>query len=408
MAREDPAPASRPPAEQLRWLLQQAEVQRALRWLQENLDWVTEQQIRLTEIPAPTFQEARRARAVRNLFRSFGWSASLDSAGNVVFELAGSEPDLVLVSAHLDTVFPPGLSIRVERCGTQLRAPGIADNGAGLAGLLAVARAFRESGLRVHRTVAFAATVCEEGEGNLQGMRALMDRYRERLRAAIVLEGASEQAVITRAVASRRLEVTFRGPGGHSWADYGLPNPVHALARAIVHLLALPLASTPRATLSVTRIEGGSTINTIPAQAIMKIDARSEDEAETERLERAVRDAVERAVQEESQAARSDGASLTTRIRLLGTRPAGALPEDSPLLAALQAVDRWVGLHSRLESASTDANVPLAMGIPALALGTGGQAGAIHTVGEWYDPSGREQGLKRILMLIVLLAGVTR
>lgn len=393
-------------AQALNGVLLHSGVRTALHWLEQAQEWILEEQIRLTEIPAPTFHEGRRARAVRNLLRTLGWEAKLDAAGNVVAEQSGARPEVVLVSAHLDTIFPAGTVIRVRAEGSRLYGPGIADNGAGLAALLALARALHEARLNPQKTIVLAANVAEEGEGNLRGMQALLQRYRERLAAVIVLDGPGEAGVTTSAVASRRLEIAFAGPGGHSWGDFGIPNPIHALGRAIARISALPLPQAPRSALSVTRVEGGCAINSIPARAALKVDIRSEQEAEALRLEQQVRLIAARCVQEELQLARPGSPLLEVQVRLLGARPGGRLSADAPLLEALQAVDRWLGIETVYESGSTDANLPLSLGIPAVALGAGGRGGAIHTPEEWYDAAGRERALQRILLLTLLQAGL--
>ncbi len=390
----------------LQRLLLHSGVREALRWLEQAHEWILEEQIQLTEIPAPTFHEGRRARAVRNALRTLGWHAELDAAGNVVAEQAGTGTEVVLISAHLDTVFPAGTVIRVGREGSRLYGPGIADNGAGLAALLALARVLHQVPLGLQRTLALAANVAEEGEGNLRGMQALMQRYQHRLAAVLVLDGPGEAGVTTRAVASRRLEIVISGPGGHSWGDFGLPNPVHALGRAIARIATLPLPSSPRSAVSVTWLEGGCAINAIPARAAMKVDIRSEEEAEVLYLEQQVRWLAGRCADEEGQQGRPGSPPLEVQIRLLGVRPGGQLAEDAFVLRALRAVDRWLGIETMYESGSTDANLPLSLGIPAVALGAGGQGGAIHTPQEWYDASGRASALQRILLLTLLLAGL--
>jgi tripeptide aminopeptidase len=347
---------------------------------------------------------------VRGLLKDAGWRTEIDAAGNVVAgaPAAGrgnASRNFVLVSAHLDTALTPSGAVRVRRAGTRLEAPGITDNGAGLAALVAVASAFRAANLATRIPVVFAANVGEEGEGNLRGMRALVERYGRCLEAVIVVDGASLGHVITRGVASRRLEATVTGPGGHSWGDAGAPNPIHALGRALARLVALPLPQQPRTALNVGLIEGGTAVNAIPARASFKADLRSESAEELDRLEREVRLAVEQGARAERDAARSSPVPLKIEFRLLGSRPAGELPPRSPLLAAICDVDRHLGLRVELQAASTDANIPLSAGIPAIAIGAGGAGGGAHTPGEWYDAAGRETGLERLLLTLLLAAG---
>jgi acetylornithine deacetylase/succinyl-diaminopimelate desuccinylase-like protein len=295
-----------------------------------------------------------------------------------------------------------------------LYAPGIADNGAGLSSLLGVARALSEAKLKTRRTIVFAADVGEEGEGNLRGVRRLVEGYGKRLAAVIALDGASTDYVVTQALASRRIEITVNGPGGHSWTDFGVPNPINALARGISRFLKLSLPSTPRTTFNIGEIEGGGSVNSIPARAAIKVDIRSEQEKEIGRVEAALRDSIRAGIQEEMDSSKvrgiasADGGGLDMQSRALGIRPGGELPANSSLLQAVTDADRFLGNRSRSERSSTDANVPLSMGIPAIAMGGGGRAGGSHTVGEWYDPAGREMGLQRILLTLLSTAGIER
>jgi tripeptide aminopeptidase len=380
---------------------------RAMLWIERNGDWLTEQQIRLTEIPAPELCESRRAETVKVLFGSCGFKTSIDSAGNVVAERAGSDKHgVVLFAAHIDTVFPEGTDVRVVREGRRLVGPGISDNGAGLAALVGLAHAFSESRLQTAKTIVLAGDVGEEGEGNLRGIRRLVETYRERLSAVIAVDGPSTDYITTQAVASRRFEIRISGPGGHSWSNFGAPNPITAIARGIVRFSALRVPADPRSSYNFGIIEGGSAVNSIPTRAWTKVDLRSEDEAELRRMESALRDAMETGLRDELASTARAADALTLNIRSLGARPAGRLPSDSPLLATIRNIDRFLGNRSRMERSSTDANLPLSLGIPAVALGGGGSGGGAHTLDEWYDPAGRELGLKRLFLIAVALAGL--
>lgn len=379
-------------------------VARALAWLEHNAGWVTAEQVRLTEIPAPTFHEAERAAALRELFTGFGLETEIDAVGNVIATRPGREEGIVLVAAHMDTVFPPGTAIAVRREGQRLYAPGISDNGTGVASLVALARAVSEAGMRTRRTLLFAGNVGEEGEGNLLGIRQLVQTLRPRLEAVIVLDGSSTDHVTTMALASMRFEVVVTGPGGHSWSDFGQPNPIHALARALARFARTRVPEEPRTSFNVGLISGGTSVNSIPARATAKVDIRSISEREIGRLEDALREAVRAGVEEENSAARTRRGALGWEVNVVGTRPGGELPADSELLAAVRAVDRYLGQTTRTERSSTDANVPLALGIPAVTLGGGGQGGGAHSLAEWYDPTGREYGLKRLLLILAAVA----
>jgi tripeptide aminopeptidase len=391
------------PVEQL---AQDSRVVRGLDWLSKNQEWITDQQIRITEVPAPDFKEGPRAAILRKLLESAGLKTRVDAAGNVIGEHAGADPkNVLLLTAHLDTVFPAGTDVHVKRDGKRLVAPGISDNGAGLAALVAVARALNESRVRSKMTIVFAADVGEEGEGNLRGIRKLVETYRPRLSAVIALDGASVEHVTTMALASRRVEVTVTGPGGHSWSDFGTPNPITALARAIVRFSAIRPPEDPRTSYNIGTIEGGTSVNSIPFEAAIKVDMRSEQEAELDTLEAALHGAVQVGIEEEM-ATSPVKEPLDVKYKVLGVRPAGELAPDSALFAAIRNVDRFLGNRVRLERSSTDANIPLSLGIPAIAIGGGGRGGGSHSLAEWYDPSERELGVKRVFLTLLAVAGV--
>ena len=389
-------------------LAEQPAVRAALDWFEKNLKWINDEQVRLTEIPAPSFQEEKRAAAVKALLADEGLNIHSDKIGNVVGELPGAnEKEIVLVTAHLDTVFPAGTEIQVEREGARMVAPGISDNGTGLAALVALARAMRAAKIRPQRTILFAANVGEEGEGNLRGMRALIDAYRTKLRAVVVLDGSGTDFVTTRALASRRLEVTITGPGGHSWSDFGMVNPISALVRGAVRFINTKAPAAPRTAFNLGQIEGGTSVNSIPHEAKLKVDLRSEAEGEIARMESALRECVEAGVRDEMDNAREPGkGKLEWRVELIGSRPGGELAAGSALLAALRAADEAVGNESRIERSSTDANIPLSLGIDAIAIGAGGNGGGAHSMQEWYEPAGREFGLKRALLTVLGVSGV--
>jgi len=364
--------------------------------------------VSLTEIPAPSFQEGRRAEEVKRLLAGEGLQLQTDKLGNVIAELPGETgKETVILAAHLDTVFPAGTEINVRREGDRLVGPGISDNGTGLAGLIAVARAMHAAHLKPQRTILFAANVGEEGEGNLRGMRALIDSYRTGLRAVIVLDGSGIDHVTTKALASRRLEVVITGPGGHSWSDFGMPNPINALVRGSVRFINTKVPNMPRTTFNLGQIEGGTSVNSIPYEAKLKVDLRSESEDEILRMESALRDCMAAGVRDEMDNARDRSrGKLEWKVNLIGSRPGGELPNDSALLAALRSADDFVGNKSRIERSSTDANIPLSLGIEAIAIGAGGNGGGAHSLQEWYEPTGRDTGLKRVLLTLLEVAGV--
>jgi tripeptide aminopeptidase len=391
--------------------MKSASVGAALAKLGADSAATTEEQIRITAIPAPPFQEAARGAYLARLLTEAGLAVKTDDVGNVIARRPGRRADsLVLIAAHLDTVFPADTDVVARREGDRIVAPGISDNGTGLAALVALARAMRDANVQTDSTILFAADVGEEGEGNLRGMRKLVETYRSQLRYVIALDGSATDYVSNAALASRRVEVTFTGPGGHSWSDFGAPNPIHALARGIARFVKTPVADSPRSSFNVGSIEGGTSVNSIPARAAMKVDLRSESEPELSRLETALRKDIQAGLDEEMAASRKRGLYAVTPLNLefnvLGVRPGGELPDDSPLLAAVFAADQFLGNRSRVERSSTDANIPLAAGMHAIAIGAGGQSANAHSTGEWFDPTGRELGLRRALLTLLGVAGV--
>jgi acetylornithine deacetylase/succinyl-diaminopimelate desuccinylase-like protein len=391
--------------------MQSEKVGAALARLGADSAATTEEQIRITAIPAPPFQEAARGAYLARLLSDAGLAVKTDDVGNVIARRPGRRADsLVLIAAHLDTVFPAGTDVNARREGGRIFAPGISDNGAGLAALVTIARAMRDADIRTESTILFVADVGEEGEGNLRGMRKLVETYGDQLRYVIAVDGSASDYVSNAALASRRVEVTLSGPGGHSWSDFGAPNPIHALARGVARFVKMQVPDAPRTSFNVGSIEGGTSVNSIPARAAIKVDLRSESEAELGRLESALRRDIQAGLDEEMATSRRRGFSsapaLNLEFHVLGVRPGGELPDDSPLLAAVSAADHFLGNRSRFERSSTDANIPLAAGMHAIAIGAGGQSANAHSVGEWYDPAGRELGLRRVLLTLLGVAGV--
>ncbi len=401
-------PANRAAASAQSELPSGPQIRAAMEWFASHRAWIDDEQARLTEIPAPSFQESERAAAVKVLLSAVGLEVSTDKAGNVIGLLRGeSDKELVILSAHLDTVFPAGTDVKVHRDKSRMTAPGISDNGAGLVALVAVARALHEARIQPRRTILFVADVGEEGEGNLRGMRALVDAYRERLKAVIVLDGSSIDHVTTKALASRRVEVVITGPGGHSWSDFGIPNPINALVRGSVRFINTRVPSSPRTTYNLGQIEGGTSVNSIPHEARLKVDLRSEGDDELIRLESALRDCIAAGIRDEMETARDRSkGKLEWKLDLLGSRPGGELASNSPLLTTLRAADEAVHNQSRLERASTDANIPLSLGIEAIAIGAGGNGGGAHSLQEWYESDGREIGLQRVLLTLLGASGI--
>ena len=381
-------------------------VRECLQWFTREKQWINEIHLEACRIPAPTFLEHQRAEWMAAQFRASGWKSLIDRAGNVTAFLSEkSRGPYVAVTAHLDTVLAPRAKddITVSPDG-KFHGPGVSDNGSGLAALLALARAIKVSPALedLRGEPVLIGNVGEEGEGNLTGMRWLCksDLAKE-VATFLVLDGAATDHITTRGLGSRRFEVIFTGPGGHSWSDYGVGNPVHALSRAVALFSDVRLNGSPRSSFNVGLIDGGTSINSIPALARAKVDIRSESNLKMEELVGLLNAAVERAQEQENQ--RATGGKVAAKIREIGERPAAELGEQSPVLHYVRAVDAYLGIRSRLDCSSTDANIPLSLGIPAVSIGTGGQGGGAHTLKEWYNPDGRDLGLKRVFLILSLL-----
>ncbi len=378
-------------------------------------------QMELSGLAAPTGAEARRATRVAELFGEAGLDdIAIDAVGNVVAWLVGegargkgegygAAP--VILSAHLDTVFGPEVDVRVERRDGRLQGPGIADNARGLAALITVAQALARERVPLARPVLFAATVGEEGLGNLRGARYLLDGRREtgdgrrvRPTAFIALDGAGIERVVHRALGSRRYRATYRGPGGHSWAAFGIANPAAAVGRAAGAVTELPTPSDPRTTCAVVRLGGGTALNSIPAEAWLELDLRSETAAALADVDRAVGAALERARDAENARRTRGTPPLTLTLDLLGERPPGRTAPDEPLVQAAVAATRALGRDCGLASASTDANAAIALGIPAIALGAGGRGGDAHLPTEWYENTDGALGVVRAMLVAVAMA----
>jgi tripeptide aminopeptidase len=387
-------------------------IHKAFQWLHLHERQIMHWQTELVSVAAPPFGEKARAEWLCARFQELGLDeVGQDEAGNALGIRKSSHPSehSILISAHIDTVFPAGTSIHPIVKGTRLEAPGACDNGAGVACLLALAAALQYANIAPEYDLIFAGNVGEEGEGNLRGMRFLYEQpeLTARIAAHLVIDGAGHEVAVTEALGSQRYQVALRGPGGHSWANSDRPNPIVALSQAIARLSAAELSASPRTTMNVGTIEGGTATNVIPSHASARFDFRSTSSEQLIRLEVELHRAVEDAVLAANQGSRADKRStaLEFSINKIGNRPAGALPHDSALFHSLRAVDRHLNIRTETRIASTDANIPLSLGIPALSMGAGGTGGGIHTLHEWYDAKDRELGLRRVLLLLLTLTG---
>jgi len=400
-----PVTAQQAPSEVGARLRADPTVQAALVAVERNAADVLEEQVRLCEIPAPPFGEAARAEAMKAAFEALGLAdVHLDAVGNVIGVRPGraARPNLVL-AAHLDTVFPEGTDVRVERDGSRLVGPGIGDDCLGLATLIGVARALNEAGLETPGTITFVANVGEEGLGDLRGTKNLFEHeLAGRIDRFVSVDGAGYG--ITRVgVGSYRYRITFHGPGGHSYGAFGLASPVHALGRAIAQIADFDVPKDPKTTFTVGRIGGGTSVNSIAFEAWAEIDLRSDDRAALDALERRLLHVVDAAVTVEN--ARWGGRrTISVDKERVGVRPPGQTPLDSPIVQAAISVTRALGLPVRLETGSTDANVPMGLGVPAVTIDGGGKGSGAHSLAESLDTTDYWKGTQRALLLAVALA----
>ncbi len=398
-----PAAFAQTPAQ----LAKRPDVRRALDYVNASESETLSEQIRVCEIPAPPFKEAVRAEELRRRFLELGLGhVRIDREGNVIGERAGSSaaPTLVL-AAHLDTVFPEGTAVKVERDGVMLKAPGIGDDCRGLAVILAVARALSHAELKTAGTIVFVADVGEEGLGNLRGVRELLTEELKTRPTEFITIDSSGFDLVNREVGSNRYRVTFHGPGGHSYWAFGLPSAIHALGRAIDKVADFKVPARPKTTFTVGRIEGGTSVNSIAHTAWMEVDLRSEGVTELAHLDADLKRAVQSALDEEN-AFWSSEQKLTVTVAPIGERPVGTQDVLAPIIRTALAVDQALDIRSNLTSSSTDAGLPVRLGIPAIAMGGGGRWLGMHSLEESFDTTGSALGTERILLMTLAIVGL--
>lgn len=400
--------ASAAHAQQMRVPDRDPRVRQALEAARAGEAQTIEDQIAICQIEAPPFKEQRRAEDYRRRLEALGLrNVRIDAEGNVIAERPGEpgEP-VVVISGHLDTVFPEGTDVTVRREGTTLRGPGIGDDCRGLAILLGIARALDQAQVRTRGTIVFVGTVGEEGAGNLRGVRHLFaTELRDRVDYFISVDGTG-LGLTKDAVGSHRYTITYKGPGGHSYGDFGAPNPVHALGRAIAKISDFQVPSDPRVTFSVGVIEGGTSVNSIAMTAAMQVDMRSVDAAALDSLDARFQAAIRQALDEENARWR-DGERLTLEIDTIGIRPAGRQGDDAAIVRAARDAGRALGFGEvPAIASSTDANIPISLGVPAVTIDGGGRGGGAHSLGEWFDTADSHLGTQWALLFVLTLAGV--
>lgn len=407
-------PAALPASVDISALASLPEVRSAVAWFRAQEPQFAAWQVEMARIPAPPFGEAPRAEWLGKQFRNLGLQeVHVDQAGNVLGICPGLGRQYLSLSAHVDTVFPAGTPLNIRQQGSRLYGPGVSDNGAGITALLAIAGAFQAAKISTAMPIVFIANVGEEGEGDLRGMRHIFAdaKWKDSIRYSLVLDGAGSDTIVSEALGSRRFEVIIRGPGGHSWSDFGVPNPILALGRVIHGFGQTTVPSSPKTTFNIGVVRGGTSVNSIPESASMRVDIRSTSTTEMERLEATLRRELEQAIQHEWRAhhARTLNSqrehALSCEVVEIGNRPGGELDENAHIFRIIRAVDAHIGNSAQVQRASTDANIPLSLGREAIAIGGGGTGGGAHTLQEWFDCAGREQGLKRILLTVLALTG---
>jgi acetylornithine deacetylase/succinyl-diaminopimelate desuccinylase-like protein len=394
---------------EMRELASRPAIQKAFQIIVELEPQTEKDLIELTEIPAPPFKEEKRATRYAEMLREAGMpEVEIDGVGNVITRFRGTTGDgTVAVVAHLDTVFPEGTDVTVRREGDRLLAPGIGDDTRGLALMLTVIRAMLGAGVKTRGDILFVASVGEEGLGDLRGVKHLFREGGPKIDQFIAVDGGSTDRVLNKAIGSYRYRITFKGPGGHSWGAFGLGNPAHALSRFIYHFdeeAGEFVITGPRTSYNIGRIGGGTSVNAIPFENWAEVDMRSEDPDQLRKIDEIMKKAVERALQEQNEKKRR-GEPLTVDVDMLGNRPSGTVDPSTPLIQRALAATRHFGVEPQLETGSTDANVPISLGIPATTIGRGGEGDGAHALHEWWSNVDGHLGIQKALLLAVASAG---
>ena len=385
-------------------LPQRDDVKKALAYIEANQEKTLASQVSIAEIPAPTFHEAEKAKFLASEFRRVGLTnVEIDSQGNVLGWREGEVKDAFAVAAHLDISFAPGVNTKVRKEGARWYGPGLADDGRGLAALLVIAEAMNHAGLKTHQTILFVANVGEEGLGDLNGVRYLFKQspYRDRLREFISIDGTNPARIVSGGTGVKRYQITLRGPGGHSYGNFGRPSPIHAAGRIIDRLADMEVPKVPKTTFNVGRISGGTAVNAIAEECSFEVDLRSENPGILDKIEVKLFEAVRVGVEDENKARAASKTSLKVETKLVSNRPAGQTPEGSPLVKAAQWAAIATGHKPELTFSSTDSNIPISLGIPAVTMGGGGKSDNAHSLAEWFEPANAWKGPQTVLLTIL-------
>jgi acetylornithine deacetylase/succinyl-diaminopimelate desuccinylase-like protein len=406
------SPALAAPKDEVARIVASPAFKTAVATLDKDYDRTVADIVTLTEIPAPPFKEAERGKAYRAMLEAHGLTdVEVDPEGNVMGLRKGTKGGpVVVVSAHLDTVFPEGTNVKVRREGTKLHAPGVADDTHNLAVLLAWIRAMDAAKIRTHSDILFVGTVGEEGAGDLRGVRYFFGKgkYKDRTKAFFSVDGLDPGGITHIGVGSKRYRVTFSGPGGHSYGAFGIVNPMAAMAKAITDLYAIQPPTDPKVTYSASVTGGGTSVNAIPDKVFTEFDMRSADPAELAKLDARFKAIMHEAVDHENKARSTRVGQVGVEIKPIGDRPAGQTPKTAPIVAYTAAAIQALGYTPEYDASSTDANAPMAVGVPAITIGGGGKGGRAHSLDEWIDveKSGGVKGMSVGLAAVLAVAGV--
>ena len=385
-------------------LLARPDIRSALDHIEKNYDRYLKKQIEIAETPAPPFKEAVRGRFMASEFKRVGLKGvQTDKEGNVLGWRRGRSDSTLVISAHLDTVFPEGSDVTVKREGDRLIGKGLVDDSLGLMDLLALSEALDAVKIQTEQNLLFVATVGEEGLGDLRGVKYLFEKspLKNSINAFISIDSADPKGITNGTLGSKRYRITVKGTGGHSWGNFGRVNPAHALGKIIARFTSKKTSADPKTSYNIGRISGGTSLNSIPFEAWMEVDMRSVSREALKDLEQVFLKTVKQGIEDENVFREKSNSKLKVDIDVIGDRPSGVTSANDALVKAAQWATKAVELEPKLKMSSTDSNIPISMGIPAITVGGGGKAGDMHSPSEWYNPADAHIGLQRILLLVM-------